>query len=36
MLDVDLMKQYISEDLGGMIGEEYSDPYGQGRIKIIN
>ena len=36
MPGVDLMKQYISEDLGGVIGEEYSDPYGQGRIKIIN
>jgi len=26
---------YITEYLNGVIGEEYSDPYGEGRITII-
>ena len=27
--------EYISEDLNGSVGEEYSNPYGQGRITIL-
>ncbi|MBQ1489061.1 MAG: bifunctional metallophosphatase/5'-nucleotidase, partial [Lachnospiraceae bacterium] len=26
---------YITDDLGGVVGSEYADPYGQGRITII-
>lgn len=32
--DVDALYTYINQDLGGMIGEEYADPRGQGRITI--
>ncbi len=35
-LDNQVLIDYITEDLGGVIGEEYSNPYGQGRINIIN
>ena len=34
-LDSQLLIDYITDDLGGVIGEEYADPYGQGRITII-
>lgn len=34
MVDVDTITSYISEYLGGTVGEEYKDPRGQGRIKI--
>ena len=34
-LDSQLLADYIVDDLGGVIGEEYADPYGQGRITII-
>lgn len=34
-LDNQLFIDYIVDKLGGEIGEEYADPYGQGRIKII-
>ena len=27
--------KYIEENLGGVVGEEYSDPYGQGRITAV-
>ena len=33
-LDSQLLIDYIVDDLGGVIGEEYADPYGQGRIVI--
>ncbi|MCR5302313.1 MAG: bifunctional metallophosphatase/5'-nucleotidase [Lachnospiraceae bacterium] len=33
-LDNEVLIDYIVEDLGGTIGSEYSDPYGQGRILI--
>ncbi len=33
-LDNQVLIDYIVEDLGGTIGEEYADPYGQGRITI--
>ena len=34
MVDVDTITSYISEYLGGTVGEEYTDPRGQGRITI--
>ena len=34
-LDNQVLIEYITEELGGLIGGQYSDPYGQGRIKII-
>ena len=36
MLDNQVLITYITENLGGVIGEEYAEPYGQGRITIIN
>ena len=33
-LDNQVLIDYITDTLGGVVGEEYSDPYGQGRIKI--
>ena len=33
-LDNQLLIDYIVESLGGTIGEDYSDPHGQGRIVI--
>lgn len=33
--DMDLLSQYIRENLGGNVGAEYADPAGQGRINII-
>ena len=35
-LDNQVLIDYIRESLGGVIGEEYEDPYGQGRIVIID
>ena len=34
-LDNQLFIDYITETLGGVIGAEYADPYGQGRIKVV-
>ena len=34
-MDTQLMVDYITDTLGGVIGEEYADPYGQGRIVIV-
>ena len=34
-LDNQVLIDYITENLGGVIGEEYEDPFGQGRITII-
>ena len=34
-LDNQVLIDYITETLGGVIGEEYADPYGQGRIKFV-
>jgi 2',3'-cyclic-nucleotide 2'-phosphodiesterase (5'-nucleotidase family) len=31
-LDNQILIDYITEKLGGVIGSEYADPYGQGRI----
>ena len=32
--DVDTLSAYINKDLGGSVGSEYGDPYGQGRISF--
>ncbi len=34
-LDNQVLIDYITENLGGMVGEEYDNPYGQGRIVIV-
>jgi len=34
-LDNQVLIDYIRDTLGGVIGEEYADPYGQGRIVIL-
>ena len=34
-LDSEVLMGYIKDTLGGKIGAEYADPYGQGRITII-
>ncbi len=36
MIDNQVLINYITDVLGGNVGEEYSDCYGQGRITIIN
>ena len=35
MIDNQVLINYITESLGGVVGEDYADPYGQGRITII-
>lgn len=35
MLDNQVLINYIVDVLGGAVGEEYSDPYGQGRITVV-
>ena len=35
MIDNQVLINYIVEGLGGVVGEDYADPYGQGRITII-
>ena len=35
-LDNQALINYITEDLGGTVGEEYSDPRGNGRISVVN
>ena len=35
-LDNQVLIDYITGTLGGVIGEQYSDPYGEGRIVIVN
>lgn len=34
LLDNQVLISYIQDHLEGTVGEEYSDPYGQGRIKV--
>ncbi len=36
MIDNQVLINYIVDKLEGTVGEEYSDPYGEGRIKIID
>ena len=33
--DIQAVVDYLNNELGGTIGEEYGDPYGQGRITIL-
>ena len=35
MLDNQVLINYITGSLGGVVGEEYADPYGEGRIVIV-
>ena len=35
-LDNQTLIDYISETLGGVIGEKYEDPYGEGRIVAVS
>ena len=35
MLDTQVLAEFITKELGGVIGEEYSDPTGQDRIVIV-
>lgn len=34
-LDIEALTDYIADTLGGVIGAEYADPYGQGRIIAV-
>ena len=36
MIDNQVLINYIVDGLNGVVGEDYADPYGQGRITIIN
>ena len=36
MLDNQVLLTYITENLGGVVGEEYENPYGQGRIVAVD
>ncbi len=36
MVDNEVLIRYIQDELGGVIGDEYANPYGQGRITIVN
>ena len=36
MVDNEVMSVYLKDVLKGVVGEEYKDPAGQGRITIIN
>lgn len=36
VLDNQALIHFIADDLKGVVGEEYANPYGQGRITIIN
>lgn len=36
MVDNEVLIDYLTENLDGVIGETYADPYGQGRITINN
>lgn len=36
MLDTQVLRNYLTDVLDGVVGEEYKDPAGQGRITIIN
>ena len=35
MIDNQVLINYIVDVLGGVVGDEYADPYGQGRITVI-
>ena len=35
MIDNQVLINYITGSLGGVVGEEYAEPYGEGRIVIV-
>ena len=35
LIDNQVLINYIVDSLGGVVGEDYADPYGQGRITIV-
>ena len=35
MIDNQVLINYITQELGGVVGEEYAEPYGQGRIVAV-
>ena len=35
MIDNQVLINYIVDSLGGVVGDDYADPYGQGRITVI-
>ena len=35
MLDNQVLINYLTGTLGGVVGEEYADPYGEGRIVAV-
>ena len=35
-LDNQVLIDYITQSLGGVVGEAYANPYGQGRIVSVN
>ncbi len=35
LIDNEVLINYITENLGGNVGSEYENPYGEGRIKIV-
>ena len=35
MVDSEILIRYLQEELNGVVGEEYADPCGQGRITIV-
>ncbi len=36
ILDNQMLIEYITDNLGGVIGEKYADPYGDGRIVVLD
>ena len=36
MIDNQVLINYIRDELGGVVGQDYANPYGQGRITIVN
>ena len=36
LIDNQVLINYIVDELGGVVGEEYADPRGQGRITVVN
>ena len=34
-MDNQVVMDYITGELNGVVGEEYADPHGQGRIRIF-
>jgi len=36
LIDNQVLINYIIDELGGIVGEDYADPLGDGRIKVVN